>query len=252
MEPLETSADHPVFPRADRPADDVRHPHRMGRGAGDPRRFQGAHADHRRQPDPAEFSGVRQFRPDRPHLHSSGPDLEADPAGGHHQLRLQPQSQRLGRRHRHALSPVFAAGREQRQHRQDSWPEPGDQLVRLHDHRRRSVQQRSGDDAAGLEAQQFGLATGRCVIAAGQRRLSGGVSVFQAPRVVDSRRGNQPAIAAHGGAAIAFGRVELVADGGGDLHSAAEQTGLSAGARRAVDQRDCRGHHAHSGGAGCA
>ena len=154
LESLETSADAAVFPRADRTVDDVRHAHRMGRGAANPRRLQGAHADHRRQPDPAEFSGLRQLRPDRPHLHSSGPDLETDPAGGDHQLRVQPQPQRLGRRDRHALSAVFAARREQRQHRQDSRPEPGDQLVRLHDHCRRGVQQRSGEHAAGLESQQ--------------------------------------------------------------------------------------------------
>ena len=55
--------------------------------------------------------------------------------------------------------------------------------------------------------------------------------------------------AAHGGAAIGPWGVELVADGGGDFHVAAEQAGLSAGAGGVVDQRDCRGDHAHSGGA---
>ena len=45
-------------------------------------------------------------------------------------------------------------GVSKRQHRENPRPEPGDQLVRLHGHCRRGVQQRAGAHAAGLEAQQ--------------------------------------------------------------------------------------------------
>ena len=103
--------------------------------------------------------------------------------------------------------------------------------------------------AAGLETQQRRVARRGRVVAAGERGLPGGLPVFQASGMGDSRRGNQPAVAAHGVLQLALGRVELVADGGGDLHAVAEQTGLSAGAGGVADQRDCRGDHAYSGGA---
>jgi hypothetical protein len=110
----------------------------------------------------------------------------------------------------------------------------------------------SGDHAAGVEGQHHGLARHWCVVGAGQPGLSGGLPVFEETRVDDSRHGNQPAISAHGVLAVAAGRVELVADGGGDFHPAAGQTGLSTGTGRVTDQRDCRSAHPYSGRAGRA
>src|SRR5471032_1287102 len=49
-------------------------------------------------------------------------------AGGHHQLCVQPQPERVGRWHRHALSVVFPTRGEQREHREDPRLEPGHQL----------------------------------------------------------------------------------------------------------------------------
>ena len=160
-------------------ADDVRRPaSRMERSVRHPRRLQGTYAGHRLGPDAVELFGLRLFRPDRPQLHSPGPDVETDPASGDHQLRLQSQFERVGGWHRHALSAVFTIGCEQGQYRKNPRPEPGNQLVWLHADRRGGVQHRTGANAAGLETQQRCITRCGRTVAAGERGLSGGLSIF--------------------------------------------------------------------------
>ena len=223
----------------------------MERGVRYPGRLQGAHADHRVRADPHEFPGVCLLRPDRPHLHPPGPHVETDPARRDHQLRLQPQPECLGRRYCHALSAVLTTRCKQSQHCENPRPEPGHQLVWLHGDCRRGVQQRSGAHADRLDTQQRRAARGGRVAAAGKCGLSGRVPVLHPPGMGHSRCGNQLAVTAHGHPATGPRGLELVVDGGGDFHPAAEQTGLSAGAWRATDQRHRRGNHPHPGRPRC-
>jgi uncharacterized membrane protein YbhN (UPF0104 family) len=103
--------------------------------------------------------------------------------------------------------------------------------------------------AAGLETQQRCAARGWRAVAAAECGLSGRVPVLKRREWSFAGWKSTCRHCAWPSCNCCWGP-ELVVDGGGDFHPAAEQTGLSAGAWRAVDQRHRRGHHPIPAGLG--